>query len=303
MKARYLAQAAVALLVAACVRAPSPLTPEKRGSIGLPHRGTLTGGTKLPTSGPGFARLRPNERRYGTPTFVRGLERAAAVVARAYPGSVLVLGDISAPHGGHLAEHFSHRNGRDADLLLYFQSLGGARVLSPEFIHVDTDGLARDTTSDRLLRFDVEREWLLVKTLVEDEELRVQWIFANHILEAMLIEWARAKGEPTETVKRAEDVMAEPHPGDPHDDHVHVRVMCTSEEELAGCEPNGPTRPWLLGQDDLLAEAGREDPPSLDELVREVSEPVVSARVASGGPGLITSPERGASAGHAARSR
>ena len=49
------------------------------------------------------------------------------------------------------------------------------------------------THGRRFLRFDVERTWLLVKSLVEDGDARVQWIFAHRNVEALLVEWARAR--------------------------------------------------------------------------------------------------------------
>lgn len=262
--------AAVAALVAvaACTRAPSPLTPQNGGSLGLPHRGTLSRAATLPPAGTGFARLRKDDRAHGTPRLVGAIERAAAVVARARPGSVLVVGDLSASHGGRLLPHLSHRSGRDADLLLYVSTPDGAMVTSPGFIHFGPDGLAWDERGQRFLRFDVEREWILVKTLVEDDDARVQWIFLNHALEPMLIDWARAKGEPPETIRRAEEVLLEPHPGGVHDDHTHIRVACSDEEVADGCEPSGPDRPWFARGEPRAA------PPSVEELVRDVSAPL-----------------------------
>jgi penicillin-insensitive murein endopeptidase len=124
-------------------------------------------------------------------------------------------------------------------------TLDGAPVESPGFIHVGPDGLAWDEKGNRFLRFDVERTWFLVKTLIEDPDARIQWVFANRNVEAILLEWARARGEPGETLARAMDVMLEPHPGGPHDDHVHVRTACTPEEVASGCEPTGPARAWF----------------------------------------------------------
>jgi penicillin-insensitive murein endopeptidase len=249
------------------VRAPSPLTPQKQGSIGLPHRGTLSFGAGLPGAGPGFARLRKDARRYGTSRLVGAIERAAASVARARPGSVLVVGDLSVGHGGRLLPHLSHRSGRDADLLLYVATPEGAKVTSPGFVHFGADGLGWDAERRRFLRFDVEREWLLIKALVEDDDARVQWIFLNHALAPMVIEWARAAGEPAATIRRAEEVLLEPRPGGAHDDHTHVRVACDDEEIAEGCEPSGPERPWFATRDAPTA------PPSTDELVRELGAP------------------------------
>ncbi len=267
MIARLWLWASLGLSLAACIPAPSSLTPVWQGSIGLPHRGTLTRGDGLSDRGPFFARLRKNERRFGTPRLVATIERAASAVAREKPGSVLVVGDLSVSHGGLLLPHLSHRTGRDADLLLYVSTLEGAMVTSPGFVHFGADGLAWDPTSHRYLRFDVEREWLLVKSLVLDDDARVQWIFLNHALSPMLIEWARARGEPPETIRRAEAVLLEPKPGGVHDDHTHIRVACNDDEIARGCQPNGPERDWFTHDT-------APPPPPLDELVREVSLPL-----------------------------
>jgi penicillin-insensitive murein endopeptidase len=133
----------------------------------------------------------------------------------------------------------------DADLLFYLTTLDGVPVDSPGFVHVSADGLARDEAHGRWLRFDVDREWLLVRALLEDREARVQWIFVSEVVQAMLLDWAFARGDSPTTIERAERVMLEPHPGGVHDDHLHVRTTCSSEERLAGCEPIGPPRPWL----------------------------------------------------------
>ena len=250
-----------------CGRTPTPLNPAISGSIGSPNRGVLTRSVELPRSGDGFKWLRNDDHHHGLPRFVNAIERAAARVAKERPGAMLSVGDISARSGGRLMPHLSHRSGRDADLLFYWTTLDGAPVETPGWIHLEADGLAWDEKGKRFLRFDVEREWLLVKTLVEDPEARVQWVFANHNAEALLIEWARARGEPSETIVRAMDVMLEPHPGGAHDDHVHVRTQCTAEEIVAGCEPTGPPREWLVKLDRAV------DPPSDHELALVLFHP------------------------------
>lgn len=263
--------AALAVASAGCARAPSPLTPHWAGSIGLPHRGVLTEATELPAEGTGYRLLRSNGRHYGTPRFVAAIERAAAKVDHERPGSTLTIGDLSARNGGKISSHSSHRSGRDADLLLYMTTLDGAPVTSTSFVHVGTDGLAWDDAEKRFLRFDVEREWLLVKTLVEDPEARVQWLFASKPVEAMLIEWARARGESGETIVRAMDMLLQPGPpAQSHDDHVHVRVACDADEVAAGCEPTGPVRPWIAAADALAPSIE----PSTVELVQSLVLPI-----------------------------
>ncbi len=235
-----------ALWLAACARAPSPLTPAWRGSIGTANLGVLADGAELPRDGVGLRWLRNNDRHWGLPRFTDAIARAARNVAGERPGARLTAGDLSTRSGGGpLAPHFSHRSGVDADLLFYVTTLAGTPVDSPGFVHVGADGIARDEPSHRWLRLDVEREWLLVKALVEDPQARIQWIFVSDVVHAMLIEWATARGDSIETIHRAEEVMLEPHPGGTHDDHLHVRTSCSPDETVAGCEPSGPRRAWL----------------------------------------------------------
>jgi penicillin-insensitive murein endopeptidase len=237
---------ALATALTACTRAPSPLTPGVFGSIGMPHRGVLTEGAELPRDATGVHWLRGNDRHWAAPRFVSALERAALLVSLERPGPPLVVGDLSVRTGGHLPEHMSHRTGHDVDLLLFVSTLSGAPVPSPGFVRFDADGLAWDDVHERFLRFDVERTWLLVKALLEDREARVEWIFLSKPLQGMLVEWARARGEPSETLLRAERVLLQPGPpAELHDDHLHVRTGCDADEMVHGCEPTGPVRPWI----------------------------------------------------------
>ena len=267
----------VALASAGCARAPSPLTPHWAGSIGLPHRGVLTQPSELPAEGNGYRVLSANDRHFGTPRFVSTIARAAATVNRQRPGSTLTVGDLSAKNGGKISSHSSHRSGRDADLLLYMTTLEGAPVTVGSFLHVGPDGLAWDEAEKRFLRFDVEREWLLVKALVEDPEARVQWLFVSKPVEAMLIDWARARGESGDTIVRAMDTLLQPGPpAQSHDDHIHVRITCDPHEVAAGCEPHGPVRPWVAASDatpSLTAAADPESPSNL-ELVQSLVLPI-----------------------------
>ena len=282
MTKRALLLTVVALgLLSGCGRVPTPLAPQIGGSIGMPHRGVLTGASELPREGEGYrwlVREGRDDRHYGIPRFVAAIERAASKVAKERPGGILGIADLSTRNGGGpLLPHLSHRTGRDADLLLYLVTLEGAPVESPGFISVGADGLAWDDKGKRFLRFDVERQWLLVKTLVEDPEARIQWVFANHNVRALLVDWARARGEKPETIVRAMDVMLEPKPGGAHDDHIHIRTACTPAEVISGCELTGPKREWIDSQDQWSFEV----PPSDDELVAGLFKPIGDARSAS----------------------
>ncbi len=273
-RAFVVAAGLVALAGAGCARAPSPLSPAFDGSIGMTHRGVLVHGAELPREGDGYRFLRDNGRHFATHRFALAIERAAAYVAKERPGATLVVGDISSRTGGATLPHFSHRSGRDADLLFYWLTPDGAPVSDHGFLHVEPDGLAWDEAQKRFLRFDVEREWLLVRELLSDDGARVQWIFIQDNVKAILLAWAKARGEPTELLWRASQVMLQPHPGGAHDDHIHVRTACDAVELVQGCEPFGPERPWLA-----------LPPPRAEvtdqELVAELVAPIGDTRIAT----------------------
>ena len=236
----------IALGLSGCASAPSPLVPWWSGSIGTPSRGVLVAGTELSRHGEGLRWLRGNNRHWATHRTVAAIQRAAAEVARFRPGPPLAVGDLSPPNGGGpVYPHFSHRSGRDADLLFYVTTLEGAPIESPGFVHFGADGIACEEGTGRWFRLDVAREWRLIRSLVLDPEAHVQWIFVSDVVQALLIDWASADGTPATTIRRAQAVMAQPKPGGVHDDHIHVRTACSEEEEAAGCETGGPVRAWL----------------------------------------------------------
>ncbi len=247
------AAALLALVATGCVGTPSPLAPAFQGSVGLPHQGTLTGGAALPDRGVGFERLRRDATRWGNPRLVATIEHAARTVQERWPGSPpLVVGDLSDRWGGQIPRHRSHRTGRDVDILFYALSADGRPQKTSGFVRFGADGLGKAEGSSRWARFDVARQWELVKALVEAPQAHVQWIFCARWLEALIVEWALAKGEDPELVWHAEVVLKQPGDSAPHDDHFHVRLACTPEEAVAGCE-GGPRWSWLPSLPQLAA--------------------------------------------------
>lgn len=239
-------------LGAGCAAIPTPLEPQKTGSLGWPHRGVIVDGMLMQENAESLLFLRDNGRRYTIPRFARALHRAAARVQELRPGAPAVLGDVSSARGGQSLPHFSHRNGRDVDHLFYVTTLEGVSVRSPGFVHFRADGLGYSTESKRWLRFDVERQWIFLKSLLEDPEARIQWAFFHNQLEHLLLDWAIALQEPEELVRRAAEVMLEPNPGGVHDDHMHFRTACSAAEQTQGCWPSGPQRSWWHDSPDLL---------------------------------------------------
>lgn len=237
----------VATLTLGCLGTPTPLAPGLGGSVGLPHHGVLTDAVELKDSGPGFVRYRPQGAyHWGTPELVSLVEQAAASVDQAFGGGPpLVVGDLSGKRGGRIERHQSHRTGRDVDLLFYVTMPAGVPVRSPGFLKFGYDGLAEVEPPRKFVRFDVPRNWQLVKALVSSGTAPVQRIYVSRALEALLIDYALARVEDPTLVWRAESVLFEPGDSGPHDDHFHLRVACTPERAVAGCDGGGPVWEWL----------------------------------------------------------
>lgn len=255
-----LGAAALVALGGGCASVPTPLAPGVRGSVGSPAFGLLTGGATLPEKGSGFRRLRPwAPTNHGTSGLVATLT-AAAAQASGPDDPPLVVGDMSGPRGGPLPGHHSHRAGRDVDLLFFYTTPGGAPVESPGFVRVLPDGLARpDPAVADFVRFDVERNWRLVRALLTSPHARPQWLFVVSHLEARLIEYARALGEPPALIWQAEGVLHQPGDSAPHDDHFHLRIACDLAEEAAGCVNGAPLWPWWPVPVAPLEELGPDD--------------------------------------------
>jgi len=208
----------------------------------------LSDAQELPAKGPGFAVLDPNGHHFGTPSMLSIIKYAAARVARERPGPPLLVGDISAKNGGEIPRHRSHRSGRDVDLLLFCTDLSGQPIRSPGWVHFGPDGLGRvyeGKKSGSFVALDVARQWLLVKSLVQAPDVHSLWFFLSRPVEALLTQYALANGEDPLTVWEAESMMLQPANALPHDDHIHLRIACSQQETVFGCENGGPTWPWL----------------------------------------------------------
>ncbi len=252
-----------------CLSAPSPPAPGLSGSVGMPNLGVQTGAAELPRAGKGFVRYRPKgKNHWGRPRLVNALVRIAAEIEDELPGAVLVIGDLGAEAGGKIPGHASHRSGRDVDLLFYALTPAGAPLPSPGFIRYEGDGLALEPSSGDYLRLDVERQWLLIKKLVTAPEIGVQFMFISKPVEASLMAYARARGEPLELQDRAQTMMLQPGDSLPHDDHLHLRIACSPEEAQAGCSGGGPYWEWLPP----LPASPAQSAALLDEIARD--EPV-----------------------------
>lgn len=268
---RLPAPTAYALALAMCCSACLGLSPRPMRTLseGSTNRGRLRHGVPLPDRGEGYVRARPGEStRYGTPELIALIERGAAAVHRAFPGTApLRIGDLSAPRGGRHPRHGSHRAGRDVDVLFYVTDASGRSVRGRGWLAYNRFGFAVDrpspddaeapspsdaegsevpTRPDPLYFFDTARNWYLVRTwLADGAPSPVQWIFVSRGVKARLLAYGRRFEPDPVVLARAAIVMAQPADASPHDDHFHVRIVCSQRDLASGCRNRRPMWPWL----------------------------------------------------------
>ncbi len=214
---------------------------------GTTNRGVLINGTRLATEGEGFwmpPRWAARGLHYGTDELVSLVVHAARRVHAESPGARLGVGNLSPRGGGPSRWHGSHQNGRDVDLLFYARDARGQPVAMTAMVNFDEDGgytPPDGDTGDRLF-FDVERNWLLVRAILESPIASVQWIFVAEHLKQMLLDHAIARGERFGLVLKASYILHQPSNAPPHADHFHVRIFCPRGDVSLGCRNRGWVR-------------------------------------------------------------
>jgi len=196
-------------------------------SVGHPNDGAQYRGKRLTNTRSLHLRRSSRSRAYAHPALVLMLQRSAEDVAKAIPGSVLFVGDLSSRSGGPLSGHRSHQSGRDADVGFYITNLAGKRVVSHELIAFDGDGKAKDGSS---YLFDDERNWLLVESWAKDKRAGLSHIFVSDPLRDRLLAYARKNPKRARHVTEAIALLKQPEHGEPHDDHFHVRITCPKDQ-------------------------------------------------------------------------
>ncbi len=250
---------------------------------GYCNDGHLVNGLRLPRQGDGYLIPRTWQERgnnWGTDELVALVVRAARRVQSESPGALLYVGDFSQEHGGLSPFHRSHQTGRDADLIFFASDESGAPQRVPTGMYrFGDDGWTRRAPR---LQFDVVREWLLVRALLEDPVVDVQHLFISAPLRQMLLDHAEKLGEPRELVERARLILQQPIDALPHDDHLHLRIFCPVSDRTLGCRDRGPLR-WFkktykyLTARKLVAELPE---PIRDQVVRPFCSLLAAATIA-----------------------
>jgi penicillin-insensitive murein endopeptidase len=213
------------------------------GSLGTVSTGMLAGGEQLEARGAHHRFYRGGAHRHATPELAGLVRRSAARVAAVFPDSVLLVGDISAPRGGFIGGHRSHRSGRDVDFAFFLSTPAGER--RPGFPLVRLDRLGAGVRGEEPCRFDDARNWALVEALIDDVAAEVQWIFVSRGLKARLIAHALGRNRDPGLIERAATMLHQPGDSARHDDHFHVRTYCPAGPAGVACQDTGPVWPWV----------------------------------------------------------
>jgi penicillin-insensitive murein endopeptidase len=242
-------------LVGGCA-APGILTDGTSVSGGTFNNGYLRKGRRLPPQGIGYVIPQLWQDRganFGTDEMVLAIMRAAKRVAKEYPGATLGVADLSLPGGGESTLHRSHENGHDADLIWYALDENNRPVAPVDSMPAygrdlwakpphETPNVVFGPYTPR--RFDIRRNWALVRALLSDPDIEVQYMFVHTRLRALLLAEGRRQHDDEELLDRAEALLKQPGDSLPHDDHLHLRIYCSPSDRALGCQDYGPLRYW-----------------------------------------------------------
>ena len=209
-------------------------------SFGPANEGMLLRPARLPARGEGFEiprRWRNRGLNYGTDEMIAFLVETARRVRAELPGVSMQIADISWPHGGPSRWHRSHQSGRDVDILFIVRNSRGRVVELEDMIHFRANGTAVIELAEggqKKLYFDVERNWVLIRNLIDNPVAEVQYIFVYDPLKQLLLDHARDIGEPEELVLAAGHLLRQPTFSAPHDDHFHARIYCAPTDRDVG---------------------------------------------------------------------
>jgi penicillin-insensitive murein endopeptidase len=261
-------------------------------SLGSNGSGALLRGVELPESGAGYEvppAWRERHRSFATDEVVRWLTGALGRMARDVPGSVAQVGDLSALGGGRSLTHKSHGSGRDVDIFFFaaddagnpvrseraafrFSASGEAVAWSPPdpiapvaLVRGRRPICRRPVKIDEPIpgaHFDARRNWALVRELLSDPAVEVQWIFIHRALAEILLRQGPTAADDPALVARAAALMHQPSDAQAHDDHMHVRVYCEPTDRTLGCQDRGPQRWWKKRWKDLARGGGGPPEPA-----------------------------------------
>lgn len=230
MMGRLCCSVVTAALLALVPAEAFPATPTQ--CTGRPNAGTLRNGRELAPRPYLAIKHSSVGHTWGHPQLLQLVSGAAFAVANAVPGSVALVGDLSAEFGGFLSGHGSHQVGLDADVAFYVSNAQGAVAL------VDFepfDALGRSLAHPGFF-FDTYRNWILLSFWLSELRAVVTHVFVSPELRALLLDYGRQSPEFVRHVPLAIRVL-QAHPN--HADHFHIRIACPSDQGPACLDSAG----------------------------------------------------------------
>lgn len=221
-------------------------------SFGGSREGMLINPARLPARGAGYHAPPRWERRglrYGVDELVSLIVWTGRELDRIHPGAAFAVADLSLPAGGPSAWHRSHQHGRDVDIVFITRSGAGELQPTPTMRRFAGSGVVVErggepATPEPDVYFDVARNWTVVKLLLSNPIVDVQYIFVSDDLKQTLLDHAMAAGERIDLIRRAGYLLHQPSDSAAHDDHFHVRIYCPKSDLAYGCRDRGAIR-WL----------------------------------------------------------
>lgn len=242
-------------------------------SVGTPQTGHLQAGVDIAARpSPVIRILGPTRTRgytFGTGELVALLQDCAAALAAAFPGTALQVANLSRPGGGDIPQSVSHNSGRDADVAFFARTTDGQPAPVDAMVRFDDAGIG--TRADGVpVRFDVARNWTLVRHLLSHPAVVVQWIFIAAPLRNMLLDHALRLDEPELLRERARRVLVQPGDSSRHDDHMHVRIACPTDDRPGCIDGAGRTASARDAQIDTLLRMYESGSPAEKRYARDM---------------------------------
>ena len=130
------------------------------------------------------------------------------------------------------------------DALFGGASLGSKRYIWWNFVSSSKERIEQAKEEWKTRRFDIVRNWALVRALLSDPYMEVEYLFCSRSLKSYLLAHAQRIGEDPALIERAEELLHQPGDSLPHDDHLHLRIYCAADDRAYGCVDRGPARWW-----------------------------------------------------------
>lgn len=197
-------------------------------TIGAPNDGSQLRAKRLRETPELKIKAGSESETYGHPALVLMLKRSAHDIAKAVPGSVMLVGDLSSKHGGPLAGHRSHQSGRDADVGFYLRDEKGRQVVLDQFVRIDGQG---KVIGKRGVYFDDERNWELVRSWLRDTRAGISHVFVATHVRNRILAYARSSNARKRYHDDAAKLLVQPRNSSVHDDHYHVRITCPERQK------------------------------------------------------------------------